>query len=90
MNVFEKAKIIIYLYDDIDLTQSEISKKLGISQSDISKVTQEYGYRYTNKKNKNNLRNGETVNVIHRASALKFLDKYPDENFEEYRFILND
>ena len=84
MNVFDKAKIIISLYEDNQLTQAEVSKRLNISVYDVQKVTQACGYRRGNRVNSDNGRESEEKKIICRYEDLKCLEKYPDENFREY------
>lgn len=89
MNVFNKAEIIKYLYNELQFTQEEIARKLKMTIRDVGKVIQEYGFRYGKCKNKCNLREGENLSVLIQEENLDFLNKYLDENFEDYIFVLN-
>lgn len=64
-------------------TQKEVADKLGMSLSDVRKVTMEENYRHTRKITQDNRRPGEKINLVTPLSYYHFLDKYPDDENEE-------
>ena len=62
-------------------TQKEVADKLGMSLSDVRKVTMEENYRHTRKITQDNRRPGEKINLV--TPYYHFLDKYPDDENEE-------
>ena len=79
MTNWEKADIIIKLYDT-RIGQKEVAEKLGMDdENEVSKITQKiYFHTIPKKGNKD---------ILTHENELEFLSKYPDENFEQYKNI---
>ena len=71
-----KATLIINLYQDRKMSQSDIAEALRIPLQVVACVTQEFNYKNTILKTQENRKEGETINMVLDYTAMFYLDKY--------------
>ena len=76
-----KMDRIVDEYKERENTQEDIAEKFKMSVRDIAKVTQTKNYHHTTKTTIENAKDDEKINPIISLDDMKFLDKYPKENF---------